>query len=61
MVGRFTTAQIDMNIWTEEMLDMLVEFVKTDPAASTTGKSIGAMSMSGQEKEIRHLCSRHFD
>ena len=29
--GRFTTAQIDMNIWTEEMMDMLVDFIKTDP------------------------------
>ena len=29
--GKFTTAQIDRNTWTEEMLDMLVEWIKTDP------------------------------
>ncbi|MBO5946094.1 MAG: RraA family protein [Clostridia bacterium] len=29
--GRFTTAQIDRNTWTEEMLDMLVEWINTDP------------------------------
>ena len=29
--GRFTTAQIDKNTWTEEMLDMLLEWIKTDP------------------------------
>ena len=29
--NRFTTAQIDLNVWTEEMLDLLVEFIKTDP------------------------------
>ena len=29
--NRFTTAQIDVNVWTEEMLDLLVEFIKTDP------------------------------
>ena len=29
--NRFTTAQIDLNVWTEEMLDRLVEFIKTDP------------------------------
>ncbi len=28
---KFTTAQIDRNVWTEEMLDMLLEFIKTDP------------------------------
>ncbi|MCK9287637.1 MAG: hypothetical protein PHU24_08310 [Sphaerochaetaceae bacterium] len=27
----FTTAQIDKNTWTEEMLDMLTEFIKHDP------------------------------
>ena len=26
-----TTAQIDRNTWTEEMLDMLLEWIKTDP------------------------------
>lgn len=33
MIGqnKFTTAQIDKNTWTEEMLDMLVEWIKTDP------------------------------
>lgn len=29
--NRFTTAQIDLNVWTEEMLDLLMEFIKTDP------------------------------
>ena len=29
--GKFTTAQIDRNTWSEEMLDMLVEWIKTDP------------------------------
>lgn len=28
--NRFTTAQIDKNTWTEEMLDMLMEFIRTD-------------------------------
>jgi len=27
----FTTAQIDRNVWTEEMLDMLMKFIKEDP------------------------------
>ena len=29
--GKFTTAQIDRATWTEEMLDMLVDWIKTDP------------------------------
>ncbi|MBQ6875572.1 MAG: hypothetical protein IJN46_04955 [Lachnospiraceae bacterium] len=29
--NKFTTAQIDRNTWTVEMLDMLMEFIKTDP------------------------------
>ena len=29
--NRFTTAQIDRATWTEEMLDMLLEWIKTDP------------------------------
>ncbi len=29
--NRFTTAQIDKNTWTEEMLDLLMEFIRTDP------------------------------
>ena len=29
--GKFTTAQIDRATWTEEMLDMLTEWIKTDP------------------------------
>lgn len=29
--GKFTTAQIDRATWTEEMLDMLLEWIKTDP------------------------------
>ena len=32
-LNKFTTAQIDKNTWTEEMLDMLMEFIKTDPRA----------------------------
>lgn len=28
--NRFTVAQIDMQIWTVEMLDMMVDFIKTD-------------------------------
>ena len=29
--GKFTTAQIDRATWTEEMLDMLTQWIKTDP------------------------------
>ena len=29
--GLFTTAQIDRNTWTEEMLDMLTDWIRTDP------------------------------
>ncbi len=29
--NKFTTAQIDRNTWSEEMLDMLLEWIKTDP------------------------------
>jgi len=29
--NKFTTAQIDRATWTEEMLDMLTEWIKTDP------------------------------
>ena len=29
--NRFTTAQIDLNVWTEEMLDLLVDFINNDP------------------------------
>ena len=29
--NRFTTAQIDRATWTEEMLDLLLEWIKTDP------------------------------
>ncbi len=29
--NRFTTAQIDRATWTEEMLDLLMEFIRTDP------------------------------
>lgn len=31
--NRFTTAEIDRNTWTVEMLDMLMEYIKTEPAA----------------------------
>lgn len=29
--NRFTTAQIDRNTWTKDMLDMLLEWIRTDP------------------------------
>ncbi len=29
--NRFTTAQIDKHIWTKEMLDLLLDFIRTDP------------------------------
>ena len=29
--NRFTTAQIDLNVWAEEMLDLLVDFINNDP------------------------------
>ena len=29
--NKFTTAQIDRNTWTVEMLDMLMDWIKTDP------------------------------
>ena len=29
--GKFTTAQIDRAVWTEEMLDLLTEWIRTDP------------------------------
>ena len=29
--NKFTTAQIDRNTWTEEMLDLLMEFIQNDP------------------------------
>ena len=32
--NRFTTAQIDKNTWTEEMLDLLMEFIRTDERAA---------------------------
>lgn len=32
--NRFTTAQIDKNTWTVEMLDLLTEFIRTDPRAA---------------------------
>jgi regulator of RNase E activity RraA len=31
--NRFTTAQIDRNTWTEDMLDLLMEFIRTDERA----------------------------
>ena len=31
--NRFTTAQIDRNTWTEEMLDLLMEYIRTAPEA----------------------------
>ena len=32
--NKFTTAQIDMNTWSEEMLDLLMEFIRTDERAA---------------------------
>lgn len=32
--NRFTTAQIDRNVWTEEMLDLLMEYIRTNEAAA---------------------------
>lgn len=32
--NRFTTAQIDKNVWTEEMLDLLMEYIRTEPCAA---------------------------
>lgn len=32
--NRFTTAQIDKNVWTVEMLDLLMEYIKTDDKAA---------------------------
>ena len=34
-LNKFTTAQIDKHVWTIEMLDLLVEFIKTDPRGET--------------------------
>jgi len=31
--NKFTPAQIDKNTWSEEMLDLLMEFIRTDPRA----------------------------
>jgi regulator of RNase E activity RraA len=33
-LNKFTTAQIDKNTWTKEMLDLLMEFIKTDDRAA---------------------------
>ena len=33
--NKFTTAQIDKNTWSKEMLDMLMEFIKTDDRAES--------------------------
>lgn len=32
--NKFTTAQIDKNTWSEEMLDLLMEFIRTDERAA---------------------------
>ncbi|MDY4214338.1 MAG: RraA family protein, partial [Eubacteriales bacterium] len=32
--NKFTTAQIDKNTWTKEMLDLLLEFIKNDDRAA---------------------------
>ena len=32
--NKFTTAQIDRNTWTKEMLDLLMEFIRTDERAA---------------------------
>ena len=31
--NKFTPAQIDKNTWSEEMLDLLMAFIETDPRA----------------------------
>ena len=33
-LNKFTTSQIDRNTWTEEMLDLLLEFIRTDDRAA---------------------------
>ncbi len=33
-LNKFTTAQIDKNTWTKEMLDLLMEFIETDERAA---------------------------
>lgn len=32
--NRFTTAEIDKNVWTEEMLDMLLDYIRSEPCAA---------------------------
>lgn len=32
--NKFTTAQIDKNVWTKEMLDLLMEYIQTEEAAA---------------------------
>ena len=32
-LNKFTTAQIDKNTWTKDMLDLLMEFIETDDRA----------------------------
>jgi len=31
----FTTAQIDKNTWSEEMLDLLMDYIQTNPEADS--------------------------
>ena len=51
--GKFTTAQIDKNTWSEEMLDMLMDFIKNDPRGEKyTVTSIGRMNMILRETVI---------
>ena len=33
-LNKFTTAQIDKNTWTKEMLDLLMEFIEKDDRAA---------------------------
>lgn len=33
-LNKFTTAQIDKNTWTKDMLDLLMEFIETDDRAA---------------------------
>lgn len=49
--NRFTTAQIDMEVWTEEMLDMLCEFIKSDDREFLIGESTGIKNMTWRGKE----------
>ena len=48
--NKFTTAQIDKNTWSEEMLDMLMNFIKTDPR----GESYRGLDWSPEYNSARY-------